>query len=203
MAGRAYHHGNLAAELLLAAERELVLSGIEAFSLRAVAKRAGVSHGAPAHHFKNARGLLTALAAAGYERLVRAQEARQRGAETDPKVQLVAIGFGYLDFAVENPELFRLMFSSEKPVRSDAQFEEAAKAAFARLVDGVRDVLGANPETDPVAMMQLAASWSMVHGLANLLISGRLDAPLGLIEASEVDREMLLSKILLRALEEH
>ena len=65
MTDKTYHHGNLAAELLQAAERELVLNGIEAFSLRAVAKRAGVSHGAPAYHFKSARGLLTALAATG------------------------------------------------------------------------------------------------------------------------------------------
>ena len=84
MTDKTYHHGNLAAELLQAAERELVLNGIEAFSLRAVAKRAGVSHGAPAYHFKSARGLLTALAATGYERLVEAQEARQSDAGSAP-----------------------------------------------------------------------------------------------------------------------
>mgnify|MGYP003726374833 CR=1 FL=1 len=60
---KTYHHGDLASELLRAAERELSENGIESFSLRAVAKRAGVSHGAPAHHFRDARGLLTALAA--------------------------------------------------------------------------------------------------------------------------------------------
>ena len=57
-----YHHGDLKMALLRAAEAELAENGIESFSLRAVAKRAGVSHGAPAHHFKDAKGLLTALA---------------------------------------------------------------------------------------------------------------------------------------------
>src|SRR5262252_290185 len=60
-----YHHGNLRAALLEAAEAELEAQGIEAFSLRGVAKRAGVSHAAPAHHFGDANGLLTGLAAEG------------------------------------------------------------------------------------------------------------------------------------------
>ena len=201
MLKKAYHHGNLATALLLAAERELALHGIEAFSLRAVAKRAEVSHGAPAHHFNNAKGLLTALAAIGYERLVEAQMARQESAESDPQAQLVAIGLGYLDFAEENPELFRLMFTSDKPERRNLHFARAANAAFAKLVNGIRDVIGTDPNTDPVAMTQVAASWSMVHGLADLMISGRLDGPLHLKERSGTDRDALLSKVLLRALE--
>ncbi|ALG62201.1 MULTISPECIES: TetR/AcrR family transcriptional regulator [Citromicrobium] len=200
MTDKTYHHGNLAAELLQAAERELVLNGIEAFSLRAVAKRAGVSHGAPAYHFKSARGLLTALAATGYERLVEAQKARQSDAGSAPKEQLIAIGLGYLDFAEANPDLFRLMFSSEKPDRGDAHFDTAAKAAFGKLLDGVCEVLGRDPSAHPSAMTQVAASWAMVHGLADLIISGRLDGPLALKEISGPDREMLLSRILLKAL---
>ncbi len=197
-----YHHGNLAFELLQAAERELVLNGIEAFSLRAVAKRAGVSHGAPSYHFKSARGLLTALAAIGYERLGGAQKTRQRSAESDPKSQLIAIGLGYLDFAEANPELFRLMFSSEKPNRSDAHFDTAAKAAFGKLVEGVRLAIDSDPHTQRAAMTQVVASWAMVHGLADLMISGRLDGPLGMNDISEMDREVLLSDIMLRALAE-
>ncbi len=200
MSDKTYHHGNLAAELLRAAERELVLNGIEAFSLRAVAKRAGVSHGAPAYHFKSARGLLTALAAIGYERLLEAQEARQRTAETDSKAQLIAIGLGYLDFAEANPDLFRLMFSSEKPDRSDAHFDTAAKAAYGKLVEGVREVMNCDPHTHPAAMTQVAASWAIVHGLADLMISGRLDGPLALNDISDTDREAVLSDILLRPL---
>lgn len=200
MPDKTYHHGNLAADLLQAAERELVLNGIESLSLRAVAKRAGVSHAAPAHHFRGARGLLTALAAKGYERLIEAQEERQSRMESDPESQLLAIGLGYLDFADANPELFRLMFSSGKPDRSDPHFDTAAQAAFGKLVEGVRKVMNADPLTHPEAMTQVAASWSMVHGLADLMISGRLDGPLALKEISETEREAIMSRIMLRAL---
>ncbi len=200
MTDKTYHHGNLAAALLDAAERELVLHGIEAFSLRAVAKRAGVSHGAPAYHFKSAHGLLTALAARGYDRLVEAQEARQSAAASDPEAQLIATGLGYLDFAEANPDLFRLMFASEKPDRSDAHFDTAAKAAFGKLVKGVCAVTGSDPAAHPEAKTQLAASWAMVHGLADLVISGRLDGPLALNGIGDTQRDALMSQILLRAL---
>ncbi len=106
-----YHHGDLHRALLAAAEEELTEKGVEAFSLRGVAKRAGVSHGAPAHHFADARGLLTELAAQGYQRFIDAQERRQQEAAKDPEAQLTASGLGYIDFATENPALFRLMFS--------------------------------------------------------------------------------------------
>ena len=77
--GRRYHHGDLAAALLVAGEAELVDKGIESFSLRGVAKRAGVSHAAPAHHFGDANGLLNAIAARGFERFVaRQQDFRRR-----------------------------------------------------------------------------------------------------------------------------
>jgi AcrR family transcriptional regulator len=197
---KTYHHGNLASELLKAAEQELALNGIEAFSLRAVAKRAGVSHGAPAHHFGNATGLLTALAANGYERLVEAQEKRQLAATPDKTAQFVALGLGYLDFAEANPELFRLMFSSEKPERTNEAFNAAAQAAFGKLVDGVSEMLGADPYGDPVAMKQVVASWAIVHGLADLLISGRLDAPMASADISKTLRDAVLSEIMLRVL---
>src|SRR5262245_45102253 len=85
-----YHHGNLRAALLEAAEAELEAEGIEGFSLRGVAKRAGVSHAAPAHHFGDASGLLTGLAAEGYRRFV----AAQKNASSDGMSQLVAAGLG-------------------------------------------------------------------------------------------------------------
>ena len=84
-----YHHGDLRAVLLHAAEAELAERGIEAFSLRSVAKRAGVSHAAPAHHFGDTGGLLTALAAQGYQQFLAAQAAREAVAEANPQAQLL------------------------------------------------------------------------------------------------------------------
>ncbi|CUS56896.1 MAG TPA: TetR family transcriptional regulator [Hyphomonas sp.] len=193
---KTYHHGDLASELLRAAERELSENGIESFSLRAVAKRAGVSHGAPAHHFRDARGLLTALAASGFRRLVATQEARQDAAERDVRSQQIAVGLGYIDFALENPALFRLMFSSEKPDRTVADLGAASIAAYEKLMSGVRSVVGNNPPDDPGAMKHVMASWAMAHGLADLIVSGRAERPLNFSALSPQERDALLSDLM-------
>lgn len=198
-----YHHGSLASALLDAAGEELSATGIEAFSLRSVAKRAGVSHGAPAHHFKGKNGLLTALAAAGYEQLVDVQNEHQKTAESKALAQLVASGIGYINFAMKNPELFRLMFASSKPDRSDAHFSATSMAAFNKLVGEIGNILGADPYSDRAAMTQVMASWSMVHGLAELVISGRMEIPLGISQLKQKDREAIFEDILLRALKEN
>ncbi|MEP2103110.1 MAG: TetR/AcrR family transcriptional regulator [Parasphingorhabdus sp.] len=195
-----YHHGSLASALLDAAGEELSATGIEAFSLRSVAKRAGVSHGAPAHHFKGKNGLLTALAAAGYKELVDVQNEHQKTAKSEELAQLVASGIGYIDFAMKNPELFRLMFASSKPDRSDDDFSAASRAAFDKLVGEIRSILGADPYSDRAAMTQVMASWSMVHGLAELVISGRMEIPFGFSQLNQQDREAIFEDILVRAL---
>ena len=198
-AKKTYHHGDLAVALLKAAEVELSETGIEKFSLRAVAKRAGVSHGAPAHHFGDARGLLTALAADGYKRLLAVQTAREVAAGSDPRDVLIASGLGYLDFAQANPELFRLMFNSSIPNREDARFFDIALAVFDHLVDRIQSVTQKNPYEDKDSMLDLMTSWSVVHGLAELLVSGRAERPLNLASLTYVEKEAALVSILDRA----
>lgn len=170
-----YHHGDLRAALLTAAEIELAEKGIEKFSLRGVARRAGVSHAAPAHHFGDSTGLLTALAAIGFQRMVTIQRARQaKQRRDDDLAQLVAAGRGYIKFATANPALFQLMFSSSRPNRSDVTLKEAAGAAFDLLLDEVYQLTGTDPRTDQAAMVDVMASWAVVHGIADLLNSGQL-----------------------------
>jgi len=195
-----YHHGDLASELLQAARLVLAENGLESFSLRTVAKRAGVSHGAPAHHFKDVNGLLTELAALGYEHMAKMIEARQIEATVDPELQIVAAGIGYIDFAIENPSLFRLMFSSERPDRNNARFAEASMTAFDLLVTHVSNLFGLDLPNDPMAMRQVMTSWALVHGLAELVISGRAEIPLGFGQLTKAEREIILSDIMLRAL---
>lgn len=161
-----YHHGDLRAALLAAAEAELTEKGIEAFSLRSVAKRAGVSHAAPAHHFGDARGLLTALAVAGFRRFLATQHQRESVADPTPRAQLVAAGLGYVDFALAYPALFRLIFSSDRPDFSDSELIKAGDDAYTHLADQVTAVGGGALET--------AAVWATAHGLADLLAAGRL-----------------------------
>ena len=164
---RPYHHGDLYAALLAAAEAELTQKGIEAFSLRAVAKRAGVSHAAPAHHFKDVTGLLTALAAEGFRAFLATQKVREAFQST-PRARLEAAGLGYVDFALARPALFRLIFSSKRPDFDDPALCAAADAAYHHLVDLVA-ALGGTP-TDVMAV------WSLAHGAADLMAGGRLQA---------------------------
>lgn len=164
---RPYHHGDLRAALLAAAETELAERGIEGFSLRSVAKRAGVSHAAPAHHFRDAQGLLTALAAEGYRQFLAAQAAREAEAPPDAESQFIAAGLGYVDFAIARPTLFRLMWQSNRPDFADSELGHAAGAAYQHLVERTT-AAGGRTVADEVA------AWAMAHGIADLLSANRL-----------------------------
>lgn len=171
---RKYHHGDLKSALLKAAEIELETHGIEGFSLRKVAQRADVSHAAPAHHFKNTDGLLTALAAEGYARLVGVQEEFEQDATTAATDHLIAQGMGYIAFATRNTALFRLMFSSTRPDFGDAYLADRSMDAFNKLVEAIAAVSGRHPYKDPKAMADANTFWSIAHGFADLISSGRM-----------------------------
>jgi AcrR family transcriptional regulator len=183
-----YHHGDLRAALLGAAEQELAARGVEAFSLRSVAKRAGVSHAAPAHHFGDTGGLLTALAADGFRRFLGFQHRRETAAAADPVSQLVGAGLGYIDFAMAHPALFRLIFTSARINREDLGFQAAAKASFQHLLDVTR-AAGGNESDIP-------AVWAGAHGLADLLMSGQLSV---LARMQPADRDRALATAMMRS----
>ncbi len=185
-----YHHGDLRSALLAAAEAELDARGIEAFSLRAVAKRAGVSHAAPAHHFSDANGLLTALAAEGYRRLLAYQGRRQASAAAEPAAQLVASGLGYIDFAMECPALFRLVFGSVRPDHGARDLQAAASMAYTHLTDLVFAAGGRTVADE-------SAVWALAHGLADLLSAGRLK---GVASMEPAMRDAVLRDVLARSL---
>jgi AcrR family transcriptional regulator len=187
-----YHHGDLRAALLRAAEDELTARGTEGFSLRGVARRVGVSHAAPAHHFADTGALLAALAAEGFRRFLATQRACEARAAADPRAQLLATGAGYIAFAAAHPALFRLMFASDRPTGDDPDLTQAACAAFDHLAARVA-ALGA-PGTAPTRA-DLVAAWAMAHGLADLINAGRLD---GLLPAK--GRDEAIAAILGRAI---
>jgi AcrR family transcriptional regulator len=166
-----YHHGALRDALLAAAEKLLRQKGLSALTLRATAREAQVSHGAPAHHFADLSALLSALAAAGFRRLVdalgTAADARGRGPQ-------FPVAHAYVSFAMANPALFSLMFREERLNARDPALREARGAAFATLAE----LLGAS--TSGLTMPELGAMtavWSLTHGFAVLAVDGRL-APL-------------------------
>lgn len=189
----AYHHGDLRETLLRAAEEELAEKGVEGFTLRGCAKRADVSHAAPAHHFRDAGALLTALAALGFERLNRSMKDRQAQAHES---QFVAAGLGYVDFAESNPALFKLMFGSDRTNFTDAAMRARGSNAFATLVEAIVAARGGG---DPLAsddgLIDIAASWAIVHGFAHLAIAGRMPFLAPLLDR---DRDAVLANIISR-----
>jgi AcrR family transcriptional regulator len=195
---RPYHHGDLRAALLSAAEAELSDTGIERFSLRAVAKRAGVSHAAPAHHFGDAQGLLTALAAEGFTRFLATQRAHEAAFPAGQPDRLIAAGLGYIAFATGYPALFRLMFASTRPDFAAPDLHAAAGAAYEHLLENIAELTGvADPRSDPAACADATAAWAIVHGLADLMQTGRAGFLLSLPEA---ERSAVLVGIISRFL---
>ena len=172
-----YHHGSLREALLQSAERILEKDGIQGLTLRAAAREAGVSHAAPKNHFGDLSGLLSELAAVGFERFVAMMQANVR--ESDPPPQrMAAIGRGYVTFARTHPGLFLLMFRSERLDMQRPALRTAVDASSRVLsgaVGAVRDESLAPELTLPQAASVVGA-WSLVHGFAMLLLDGRLKA---------------------------
>ena len=188
---RPYHHGDLRAALLAAAEAELAEVGVEGFSLRKVARRAGVSHAAPAHHFGDVFVIqLERVAAEGYRRFLAKQGRHEAVAAPDAAAQLVAAGQGYVAFAMERPALFRLLFGSSRPDYDAPDLQAAAGAAYGHLVD---QVTAAGGQT----MTDVAAVWAIAHGLADLMAAGRLK-PLAALD--ENARAEVVAQVMRRAL---
>jgi len=169
-----YHHGDLRAALLDAVAEIVREKGPAGVSLREAARRAHVSHSAPAHHFGNKAGLLTAFATQGYQRLAEfVFAAITELAPADGPATLAAVGRGYVRFAVANPDQFGVMFRLELLDADDADFLTASDAAYTLLTATIaRCVVERRLDADPEAMA--VAAWSLVHGLAALWISGRL-----------------------------
>lgn len=162
MSAQPYHHGDLRNALLAAATEAIEQSGPAALSLRELARRAGVSHAAPAHHFGDKAGLLTELATQGYELLADAVHA----AGPD----LMEAGVAYVRFAVGHRAHFTVMFEPglyhpDDPglVAAQARADQALSAALA----------ASAPERAAEGELKLAA-WSIVHGFAQLWNSGSL-----------------------------
>ena len=172
---KTYHHGDLAAALVEAAEAVLTERGLEGFTLRECARRAGVSHAAPAHHFKDAKGLLTEVASVGFERLTEAQR-RKREAEPDLKNLLLATGTAYVGFALTHPAQFQLMFQSGLLDHSNERFVRAGREAFNIYLETYSAVNGIalNPSAEKVSDPSVLRQWALVHGLATLAIQGQL-----------------------------
>jgi AcrR family transcriptional regulator len=167
-----YHHGDLRRAVIDGAIEEIEASGPAAISMRAIARRAGVSHAAPAHHFGDKAGVLAAIAAEGYRGLAEATEAALGTGD------FVAVGRAYVRFAVEHRAHFEVMFRPELYPRDDPDVTAARDAAAEVLFRAVRGILGPEASDDEV-LGGVTAAWSFAHGLATLWLDGNLTAQLG------------------------
>jgi AcrR family transcriptional regulator len=194
-----YHHGALREALLTAAERIIERDGLPALTLRAAAREAGVSHAAPAHHFGDLTGLLSELAALGFRRFREALVAAANR-ETGAGKRLDAMGKAYVSFAKRYPGMFTLMFRSERldatrPALSDAM--DTAGTALAQAVGAQRGETIVKGAPSLAQAAGIVRAWAVVHGLAVLLLDGRLNAILSNLPHGETE-ETLLQAVLER-----
>lgn len=171
-----YHHGDLPRALLAATERVLEESGVDGFTLRECARRAGVSHGAPAHHFGDARGLLTEFTAESFERMVEAMHGQRRAAAADAQSQLVAVGAGYVAYALAHRARFQLMFRSDRLDHGNARLQAASGAAYGQLVETMTAAAAASGAGEDLLQQKIALAWVVVHGFAMLMLDNALFA---------------------------
>jgi AcrR family transcriptional regulator len=155
----------------------LLEQGVEGFTLRECARRAGVSHGAPAHHFGDARGLLSEFSALSFERLDALMRAYRQRSEPDGYAQFAATGLAYVDFALANRARFQLMFRSDRLDYCNERLSVAGARVYAHLVETVTAM---RPERSRGEMPRehIALAWSIAHGVATLMLDNRTFAEL-------------------------
>lgn len=163
------------ASLLVATTRSMLDEhGLDGLGLREIARRAGLSHGAPRNHFPTLASLLAAVAASGFGDLISTVDRHVTALphDADPLRRLAASGRGYVEFATTNPGVFSVMFRPERVDRADPAYREVATASFAQLRGLVADAQahGFHAEADTTRLTSVV--WSGVHGLAALWIDG-------------------------------
>jgi AcrR family transcriptional regulator len=179
-----YHHGDLRRALLDAAVASIADSGPAALSLRALAATAGVSHAAPVHHFGDKAGLFTAVAIEGFDLL--GDDLATIWSETG---DFLEVGVGYIRFALEHRGHFEVMFRPELTNQADGALTEAKVRNFATLSGPLAATGPARDDRE--AHLAGLASWSIVHGLATLALSGNL-SPADLDDPEDLARHVLM-----------
>jgi AcrR family transcriptional regulator len=194
-------------ERLLVAAREVVAKeGLEGLTLRAIARQAGVSHGAPLRHFPTLASLLSAVAAQGFSRLIEAVDEALADAEAAATAagpgrplraleRLAIAGEAYVTVAVADPGVFSITFRPERCDTSDPDYLRVAEASFGQLVGLVEAAQAEGWQPGEPPRLVAGVLWTQVHGTAELLLHGALAhaiAPHPVGELAPVARRLLL-----------
>ena len=184
-----YHHGDLREQLLLAGEQALLEISIDDVSLREIARRAGVSHAAPKHHFASMADLLGEIAARGFQKFVTAlASAAEASKSQTPENRLFAMGRAYLRFADENSAVYSLMFGHVVKMSMTPALTMSSYEAWTQLENAVAQVTGTLRA--PIAATHV---WSSVHGLSMLKSAKRLPPHVSLHAVEEDNLRMMIA----------
>lgn len=170
--GHNYHHGNLRAALIHSGLATLEATQSTEFSLRELTRMIGVSVNAAYRHFTNKDELLSALAIHGFQQLL-TRQAEAVHDHTSPRDKFLAAGRAYIDFARQQPALFRLMFGRFATTHRSEALNDSAELAYQGMRYSTALMLGLSIEDDKVIARAMQA-WSVIHGLSHLIIDGQI-----------------------------
>ncbi|TIL38900.1 MAG: TetR/AcrR family transcriptional regulator [Mesorhizobium sp.] len=171
---RPYHHGDLRRAVIETALDMLREEKGWQFTLREVARRAGVSHAAPYKHFPDKAALLAEIAMIGFDRLRESLSAAKSEAPKTLRDEITPIARAYVAFGTDNPALYRLMFSAEEGKAVGMHLNERALAVFDVLLEILRRGQAAGSSRKRPIEGQAAAGWGLIHGMTMLAIDGLL-----------------------------
>lgn len=171
-----YHHGDLRRALLAAVDEIVQELGVEGLSLRECARRAGVSHGAPAHHFRDKRGMLTEYATDGFERMLGSIAFELDKVDLEDTLgRLKAVGKGYVNFALSHRAQFKVMFRSELLDNENQRLLDRGRQVFELLTKSLAAHWAkTNQGWRKENLAQISLAWSAVHGFAVLAVEADL-----------------------------
>ena len=189
MPTKPYHHGDLRQQLLVAGEAALAELPLAEVSLREIARRAGVSHAAPKHHFATLGDLLGEIAARGFAKFVKnLAEAADNAHEQSAHARLMAMGWAYFRFAEANPAVYGLMFGQLENTVMTPALTNAAYEAWSQLEGAVAAITG--PRHAAVGAVHV---WSSVHGLSMLKAAHRLPPHISLHAIEDDKLRMMIA----------
>ncbi len=192
-----YHHGNLRRALIKATLELIAEKGINAFSIREIAKRAGVSHAAPYRHFKDKEDILYAVAKEGFDMMVAETKKRSAKYPDDPFARYSICGISYIDFAVSHPSHYRVMFSAGDHIRtSPEELKLSSTESFQLLIDSIRECQEKKIIREGDTYEFALASWAIVHGYAKLFIDGFIDDNEGLFQSIKEKLKYIVAEML-------
>lgn len=169
---RSYHHGDLKAALIEAAGDILSRKGPTALTLRAVARATGVSQAAPYRHFTDRRALVAAVAERGFQRLGSAMN--DRVLTSEGRLGLKQVALAYVEFGLENPAEYRVMFGPEVADTSELpSLRETARSVLSFVAEGIRQLQGAGLVGAGDPWLMAVTTWATLHGLVMLTLDGQ------------------------------